>query len=750
MSRSHEAPRRFGALHFYITALGLLMAAILVLGWEGIEAFKNEPLAWAVLVVMFGVMEAVDLSFQGRRGRVGLSAAEAVLMPMLFAFTPQQVVWGVVLAIAGVRIVRWRQGWLKGIYNVAQYGIAATAAVEVWELFSAPAGAMSIQNAFAAIAAVIAFALVTHGLTMIVVSLAEGASFRAFLGAVAVPAMWNLLGAITFGLLLSAAFEAARWTVVLFPLPLAALFMGYRAVVNQSRERERVEQLHSASRALVSKPDLGGAVTQFLTAVQKIGSASGARAVIKTQRQVVWSGVQGDDVLASLDPLGATDPMHELLTGFEDDPTPVVLTADATGPKGALLAALGAQSLVAAPLLDDEFVLGYIAAIDRLGAEDFAHSDVTLMEALGHELAVSLDSHRLFARVSEERERFRRIFHGSKEGICLLDDEGGVRAWNPALAEISGYEESEMIGHAWSDKVVIRDWAQKRLEGRDLAQVSPEVELELVTKAGPTRWISVLVDEVPSGEESGWVLMVRDVTAIHAAEEAKSDFLSTISHELRTPLTTIKGSLQVLGRGVDQLPPGMAEQMIAVMRRGSDRLERLVMNLLTVSQLETGGMNVFTEELRLSTLMTAAVENAARDHERVTIALEPEDMMIRADRERLLQAVSQLLDNAVKFGGPQGEVRIHGVQSNGFAHISVSDEGPGVPTADRERIFERFVRLGSLLTRETQGAGVGLFIAKKSVDAMNGRIYVEPSEGAGATFVVEIPLAYPMAVADPA
>jgi signal transduction histidine kinase len=161
-------------------------------------------------------------------------------------------------------------------------------------------------------------------------------------------------------------------------------------------------------------------------------------------------------------------------------------------------------------------------------------------------------------------------------------------------------------------------------------------------------------------------------------------------------------------------------------------------------------MNVFTEELALRDLIEAVVENVMRDHDRRVIEVEPAEVTVRADRERFMQALSQLLDNAVKFGGPQGMVTVRATQANGYACISVSDEGPGVPKAESERIFERFVRLGSLLTRETQGAGVGLFIARKSVEAMNGNIYLDPRSGPGATFVIQIPLAYPMAVADPA
>jgi signal transduction histidine kinase len=117
---------------------------------------------------------------------------------------------------------------------------------------------------------------------------------------------------------------------------------------------------------------------------------------------------------------------------------------------------------------------------------------------------------------------------------------------------------------------------------------------------------------------------------------------------------------------------------------------------------------------------------------------------VLANQERLGQAVAHLLDNARKFGGANGRIGVEIRCENGFARMSVTDEGPGIPKADQERIFQCFVRLGHLLTRETQGAGVGLFIAKRSIEDMGGAIWVESLPGRGATFHVKLPLARPM------
>ena len=272
------------------------------------------------------------------------------------------------------------------------------------------------------------------------------------------------------------------------------------------------------------------------------------------------------------------------------------------------------------------------------------------------------------------------------------------------------------------------------------------MELELVTKEGPSRWISILSSPV-QGQEKGWVVLIRDVTTEHILEESKSDFLSTISHELRTPLTTIKGSVQVLNRKKDEQSP-MQQQMLSVLQRGTDRLERLVLNLLFVSQLDVNeGLKVHAEEVDLEEIVRARTEVMALDHPDVTVRAPEGPVIARADRERMLQVVDHLIENAVKFS-PDAPIEIEMGNDGGFAYISVKDGGPGIPTVDQDRIFERFVRLGHVLTRETQGPGVGLFIVKKAVEAMGGSVHLDSAPGQGARFTVTVPLVRPAVVTE--
>ncbi|MDQ3956720.1 MAG: ATP-binding protein [Actinomycetota bacterium] len=739
--------RRSRALGAYVGCLALALALALAHLTPGMGAPAHIGAA-VVLTVLFALTELTDLTFHGKSGDWGLSASEALLLPMIVVLTPGEVVWGVTLAIAGVGLYRLRAGMVKSIFNVAQYGCGAAAAVAVWEWLSEPASTLSARNAAAAVAAVLSFTFLTHVFVAGAIAIAEGGRFTKILRGVGPAALINVAGGIVLGLLFGASTAASPWTIGIFPLPLLGLYLGYRAVLRQRDETERLRHLHAASRALASGADLDAAILGFLRAVREIVSAREVRVVLKMGRNTVWSGVDGERVLADMERL-ELDGLAGVLMEVETTEAPVLLLATEPAADAAHLMELGARNLVAVPLLDDEGVLGCLVAVDRLGPGDFGEAESLLLEAVAGELMTTLDAHRLFAEVTEERQRFSRIFHGSREGIALVDDEGVVRAWNPALERITGYEAAEVMGRTWSERVLIRRADQLRVATPDLLTLDGG-EVEVVTKEGPGRWVSVAAGAVGSGDDRAWVLLVRDVTADHEAEEAKSDFLSTISHELRTPLTSIKGALQVLERGSNNISADLSDQMVTVMQRGSDRLERLVMNLLLVSQIETDGLPPSeSDDVALDDLVTSSVARVLSGH-RARVADTLGGAFVRADRDRLEQVLEHVLDNAAKFGGRDGVVTVAVTRDHDCARVSITDEGPGIPSSDHERIFDRFVRLGNVLTRSTQGAGVGLFIARRAMAVMGGEIWVESEPGRGATFHLRIPLARPLAVAESA
>lgn len=710
------------------------------------EAFRRDSFTWLILTALLFLSEFVALSIHTRRGRYNLSAAEAVLMPMFVALSIPQVIVGALIANGFARPPRWRLTPVQELFNVMQYGCAAAVGAEVFNQMRDGTHTLSARNAVAALLATVSFAVASHILVAGGIALARQGRFKDLSLDVAPVFVANLGAELVFGLLLTGSYYAAEWMVGLFILPLAALFFGYRAVVSQTRERERVEHLHAASRVLASTPNLEDGVLGFLRSVTEIVSSDQAWAVIPLHGELLASGVGRSAGLASLVPV--TPEIMRIFDHVRSIAGSLVIGEDEAGKHRAFATEMNARSLLSVPLWEGDEVVGCLLALDRVGPENFGEPDARILEAIGSELTVRLDAYRLFSEVAEERERFGRIFVGSKEGICLLDADGVVRAWNPALERITGHMSTDLMDKVWSEVIVIRDREENRLEGDQLIGAEPDEELELVTKSGPSRWVTSLSGPVGEAEGGGWVVLIRDVSGEHEIEAAKSDFLSTISHELRTPLTTIKGSLQVLARGRETLPLELADQMIGVTTRGAERLERLVMNLLAVSQIESGTMPVFPDELPFDDLVNERVTAMLKNHKRFALSLPAYKVVVRADRERMAHVIEHLLENALKFGGAEGDITITLDREGGYGHLAITDEGPGIPVRDNERIFERFVRLGDVLTRETQGAGVGLFIAKRSIEAMDGRIWVESEGGNGSTFHVTVPLAHPVAVED--
>ena len=740
----HDKGRTRVGLPIYVGTLAALWLVLLAYTFFLGNEWQGEVWVFLVFAVYLAITEYSDLNFHDERARLGLAASEAIFLPMVVALSFEHLLWGVSLAVF-LREFR-RFFTLKGLFNVAQYGIAGAAAAGIWASFSDSGASFSARDAIVAVLAVLVVSMLTHSLTTIAIAISEGGSVIALSRAALPATLRSTAGSIVLGLLFAASYASAPWTIVLFPLVIAVFFAGHRAMLSQRTERERVESLHAASRALASSPDVERGILGFLEAVGRMVSANEMRAVVQMRDEAVWTGIRAGSTIASMKPL-AEGPLAELFRRVRSSGGAVYIDEDSSLDDRSLCESLGVRNLVAVLLSDEHEVPGCLVAMDRVGAGEFGESTVRLLEALSNELALSLGSYRLFASIAEERERFGRIFSSSQEGICLLDADGVVRAWNPALEKISGHYAADLMDKMWSDRVLIRDREQRRVTKLDLVGIRPAEEVELVTKEGPSRWITVVSGPVGETEGGGWVVLVRDVTAAHEVEVAKSDFLSTISHELRTPLTTIKGSLQVLGRGRDNIPENIADQMIDVTTRGAERLERLVMNLLAVSQIESGSIAVFPDEISLEDLVSERYEASLKDHPRSRLILPENPIGVRADRERLEQAVEHVLENAAKFGGPDGEIEVRISHHNGYARLSVSDEGPGIATSDQERIFERFVRLGEVLTRETQGAGIGLFIAKTAMEAMGGRIWVESTPGEGATFHLEVPLARPMALA---
>jgi signal transduction histidine kinase len=217
----------------------------------------------------------------------------------------------------------------------------------------------------------------------------------------------------------------------------------------------------------------------------------------------------------------------------------------------------------------------------------------------------------------------------------------------------------------------------------------------------------------------------------------KTDFVSTVSHELRTPLTSIIGSLDTVNRPELAPTEATAIQLLATARRQAGRLQRLIDDLLVVSRIDRGAIPVHLEAI--------PIKQAFDEVKRVvsiepTFTIEPEDLVVEADRDHLSRILINLVENAAKYAS-NSAVELYAWERPSKAVLAVVDHGPGIPEYEKERVFERFTQIDQSDTRSKGGTGLGLSIVKSLAEVMHGAVRVESTEGGGATFVVELPLA---------
>ncbi|MDZ7292487.1 MAG: ATP-binding protein [candidate division KSB1 bacterium] len=242
---------------------------------------------------------------------------------------------------------------------------------------------------------------------------------------------------------------------------------------------------------------------------------------------------------------------------------------------------------------------------------------------------------------------------------------------------------------------------------------------------------------------------IREKAEREKAEELsrlKSEFVSLVSHELRTPLTAIRWSVQNLLDGIPESPSPKVREYLARIHDGSSHLSRMIKNLLDVTKIEAGKLEIFPERLRLAELIPACVQALTPVAAKKNIRIQAEklnDLRVYADRDALQEILSNLIDNAIKYS-PDGKtiyLNARRDETTDKVAISVRDEGAGIPPEKQVTIFEKFARLAQEKKAREKGLGLGLYIVKKLVEAQGGTIELESKEGAGSTFIFTLPIA---------
>jgi PAS domain S-box-containing protein len=396
-----------------------------------------------------------------------------------------------------------------------------------------------------------------------------------------------------------------------------------------------------------------------------------------------------------------------------------------------------------------------LAGIERIRSGDLHHRVASRhgdeFAAIASSINQVIDER---SRVHDELELLRRrdelVLACVGEGIIALDEGGRITVANPAAAKMLGSRANKIIGKVHRDVVRspdVDDNLNSEIDRAIEAALADghirHVESDLLLrKDGSSFAVEYLCTPiVEHGRNHGAVILFRDVTERRAVERMKEEFVSIVSHELRTPLTSIRGSLGLIASGMLGDVPARGQRMLDIAITNSDRLVRLINDILDIEKLDSGAVKMNLQQSNAADLMTQAVETMRpMAHEcGVSLAVTPVWAQLNVDPDRVLQALTNLLSNAIKFSEWGGRVWMSAECRDEEIVVEVRDQGRGIPTHRLETIFERFQQVDASDSREKGGTGLGLSICRSIVEQHGGRIWAESVPGVGSTFRFTLP-----------
>ncbi|WP_282803643.1 cell wall metabolism sensor histidine kinase WalK [Secundilactobacillus kimchicus] len=368
------------------------------------------------------------------------------------------------------------------------------------------------------------------------------------------------------------------------------------------------------------------------------------------------------------------------------------------------------------------------------------------------QLAIAVNN--LSVRVEEaqestesERRRLDSVMAHMTDGVIATDRRGNVTIINETAVEFLEIDSEKAIGQSILDILNIR----QQYTLRDLLEDPDEIMLDFSTDDHDLilqAYFSLIQRE--SGFISGLACVLHDVTEQQKIDQDRRQFVSNVSHELRTPLTSVRSYIEALSDGAWQ-DPEIAPQFLKVTQDETDRMIRMINDLLTLSRMDSGTQKLNLELVNINELFNYVLnrfdmiidsdEQNDRLDKHYTIKREftKRDLWVEIDTDRFTQVLDNIMNNAIKYSPDGGVITCRLVETQNTVVLSVTDQGLGIPRADIPHVFDRFYRVDKARSREQGGTGLGLAISKETVQSLGGKIWVESREGHGSTFYISLP-----------
>ena len=343
------------------------------------------------------------------------------------------------------------------------------------------------------------------------------------------------------------------------------------------------------------------------------------------------------------------------------------------------------------------------------------------------------------AEVNGERNKLSTLFTYMADGVVAFDKSGHILHMNPAAQQMLGMEFGPEL-------IYTQVFPNLNVEESDLGEGGRYIEIDY---AANKRILKILLAMFGTAEDenSGIMAVLHDITEQKKLDSSRREFVANVSHELRTPLTNVKGYTETLLDAGDELDGETRRNFLQVIYNESDRMTHIVKDLLTLSQLDYGKMDLemspIPVKLIVQNIASAMLIEARGQGLTLETKLEEPLPLILADRNRMEQVIANIVSNAIKYNRPGGTVTLSAFSQEDKVVIKVQDTGIGIPQEDIPRLFERFYRVDKARSRERGGTGLGLAIAKEIVEQHQGTIGVESQLDAGTTVTITLPVCPP-------
>jgi PAS domain S-box-containing protein len=419
----------------------------------------------------------------------------------------------------------------------------------------------------------------------------------------------------------------------------------------------------------------------------------------------------------------------------------------------------GVISTAAAPVLSKSRVLGIIVVGSRK-YHRFAKREISLLKAFGAQLGAALENAQLYDEVMQRKAYVENLVDNAADMIVCTDLEDKILTWNRGAEVIFGYSKGEAIGESLA-LLLPPERVHQLEEIRMKVQFSGalrDVEVQGKRKDGVMLHLSLSVSPIkdPTDKIVGFLRVAKDISdkkrferRLKELDRMKSDFVSNVSHELRTPLTAIKGSVDNM---LDGITGALTEKQIKYLDRiksNADRLSRLITDLLDLSKIEAGKIELKPQHLVADSVVKDVTEAlrgvAAEKLVTLDVISSRDSIPLWADRDKVIQILMNLVGNAIKFTPPQGQIKIAVEESDAdWVKLSVIDSGPGIPAEEAIKIFDKFYQIERANSPKSKGTGLGLAISKALVEMHGGRIWIESGTHPGSTFSFSLPARQPL------